>query len=47
MESAHAMNLIICLLNDWGMTLIFMVHLSYYAISLFFYDAMYDITYTP
>ena len=44
-ESAHAWNLIIlCLLIVWGMTFIFMVHLSFYAIPLLIYDVMYDIT---
>ena len=47
-ESAHAWNLIIlCLLIVWGMTFIFMVHLSFYAISLLIYDVMYDITTIP
>ena len=47
-ESAHAWNLIIlCLLIVWGMTFIFMVHLSFYAIPLLIYDVMYDITTTP
>ena len=46
-ESAHASSLIIyCLLNDWRMTFIFMVHLSFYAIPLLIYDVMYDITTT-
>ena len=35
--------LIICL----GMTFIFMVHLSFYAIPLLIYDVMYDITTIP
>ena len=48
MESAHAWNLIIlCLLIAWGITFIFMVHLSFYAISLLIYDVMYDITALP
>ena len=35
LESAHAWNLIIlCLLIAWGMTFIFMAHLSFYAIPL-------------
>ena len=47
-ESAHAWNLIIlCLLIVWGMTFIFMVHLSFYAIPLLIYDIMYDITTIP
>ena len=33
-ESAHAWNLILCLLIVWGTTFIFMVHLSFYAIPL-------------
>ena len=31
----------------WGMTFIFMVHLSFYAIPLLIYDVMYDITRIP
>ena len=47
-ESAHAWNLIIlCLLIVWGMTFIFRVHLSFYAIPLLIYDVMYDITTIP
>ena len=47
-ESAQAWNLIIlCLLIVWGMTFIFMVHLSFYAIPLLIYDVMYDITTIP
>ena len=47
-ESAHAWNLIIlCLLIVWGMTFIFMVNLSFYAIPLLIYDVMYDITTIP
>ena len=47
-ESAHAWNRIIsCLLIDLGMTFIFMVHLSFYAISLLIYDVRYDITTIP
>ena len=47
-ESAHAWNLIIlCLLIVWGMTFIFMVHFSFYAIPLLIYDVMYDITTIP
>ena len=47
-ESAHAWNLIIlCLLFDLVITVIFMVHLSFYAIPLLIYDVMYDITTIP
>ena len=47
-ESAHAWNLIIvCLLIVWGMTLIFMVLLSLYAMPLLIYDVMCDITTIP
>ena len=47
-ESAHAWNLIkLCLVIVWGMTFIFMVHLSFYAIPLLIYDVMYDITTIP
>ena len=47
-ESAHAWNLIIlCLVIVWGMTFIFMVHLSFNAIPLLIYDVMYDITTIP
>ena len=47
-ESAHAWNLILlCLLIVRGMTFIFMVHLSFYAIPLLIYDVMYDITTIP
>ena len=47
-ESAHAWNLIIlCLLIVWGMTFICMVLLSFYAIPLLIYDAMYDTTTIP
>ena len=43
-ESVHAWILIIsCLLIVWGMTFIFMVHLSFYAIPLLIYDVMYDL----
>ena len=31
----------------WGITLIFMVHLSFYAIPLLIYDVMNDITIIP
>ena len=45
LESAHALNLkILCLLIVWGMTFIFMVHLSFYAIPFLIFDVMYDIT---
>ena len=47
-ESAHDWNLIIlCFLIVWGMTFIFMVHLSCYAVPLLIYDVMYDITTIP
>ena len=47
-ESAHAWKWIILrLLIVWGMTFIFMVHLSFYAIPLLIYDVMYDITTIP
>ena len=47
-ESAHAWFLIIlCYLIVWGITLIFMVRLSFYAISLLIYDVMNDITIIP
>ena len=47
-EFAHAWNLIIlCLLIVWGMTFLFMVQLSFYAIPLLIYDVMYDITTIP
>ena len=47
-ESAHAWNLIIlCYLIVWGMTFIFMVYLSFYAIPLLIYDVMNDITIIP
>ena len=47
-ESAHAWNLIIlCLVIVWGMTFIFTVHLSFYAIPLLIYDVIYDITTIP
>ena len=47
-ESAHAWNLIIlCYLIVWGMTFIFMVHLSFYAIPLIIYDVMNNITILP
>ena len=38
---------ILCLLIVWGMTFILMVHFSFYAIPLLFYDVMYDITTIP
>ena len=48
LESAHALNLIIlCLIIVLGITFILMVHLSFYAIPLLIYDAMYDITTIP
>ena len=31
----------------WGMTFVFMVHMSFYAIPLLIYDVMYDITTIP
>ena len=37
----------ILLLIVWGMTFIFMVHLSFNAIPLLIYDGMYDITTIP
>ena len=44
-ESVHAWILIIlCYLIVWGITLIFMVRLSFYAIPLLIYDVMNDIT---
>ena len=44
-ESAHAWILkILSYLIVWGMTLIFMVRLSFYAIPLLIYDVMNDIT---
>ena len=47
-ESAQACNLIILfLVIVWGMTFIFMAHLSFYAIPLLIYDVMYDITTIP
>ena len=47
-ESAHAWNLIIlCLLIAQGITFIFMVYLSFYAIPLLIYDGMYNITFIP
>ena len=47
-ESAHAWILkILCYLIVWGMTLIFMVRLSFYAIPLLIYDVMNDITIIP
>ena len=39
--------IILCLLIAWGMTFIFMVHLSFDAITLLIYDVMYDITTIP
>ena len=44
-ESAHAWILkILCYLIVWGITLIFMVRLSFYAIPLLIYDVMNNIT---
>ena len=44
-ESAHARVLkILCYLIVWGITLIFMVRLSFYAIPLLIYDVMNDIS---
>ena len=34
-------------INSLGMTFIFMVHLSFYAIPLLIYEVMYDITTIP
>ena len=48
MESAHAWILkILCYLIVWGITLIFMVHLSFYAIPLLIYGVMNDISIIP
>ena len=48
LESAHAWNMIIlCYLIVWGINLISMVHLSFYAIPLLIYDVMNDITIIP
>ena len=47
-QSAHAWILkILCYLIVWGITLIFMVRLSFYAIPLLIYDVMNDITIIP
>ena len=47
-ESAHAWILkILCYLIVWGITLIFMVCLSFNAIPLLIYDVMNDITIIP
>ena len=47
-ESAHAWILIIlCYFIVWGITLIFMARLSFYAIPLLIYDVMNDITIIP
>ena len=47
-ESAHALIVkILCYLNVWGITLIFMMRLSFYAIPLLIYDVMNDITILP
>ena len=37
----------IMLINCLGMTFIFLVHLSFYAISFLIYDVMYNVTTTP
>ena len=48
MESAHAWILIILFyLIVWGLTLIFMVRLSFYTNPLLIYDVMNDITIIP
>ena len=47
-ESAHSWILIIlCYLIVWGITLICIVRLSFYAIPLLIYDVMNDITIIP
>ena len=47
-ESAHAWILkILCYLIVWGITLLFMVLLNFYAIPLLIYDVMNDITIIP
>ena len=47
-ESAHAWIFkILCYLIVWGITLIFMVRLSFYAIPWLIYDLMNDITIIP
>ena len=47
-ESAHAWILkILCYLIVWGITLIFEMHLRFYAIPLLIYDVMNYITITP
>ena len=47
-ESAHAWILkILCYLIVWGITLIFKVRLSFYAIPLLIYDVTNDITIIP
>ena len=47
-ESAHVWILkILCYLIVWGITLIFMVRLSFYAIPLLIYDVMNDIIIIP
>ena len=38
---------LLCLFKAWGLTLIFMVHLIFYAIPLLSNDVMYDITTIP
>ena len=48
LESAYAWILkILCYLLVWGITLVFMVRLSFYAIPLLIYDVMNDITIIP
>ena len=47
-ESAHAWILkILCYLIVWGITLIFLVRFSFYAIPLLIYNVMNDITIIP
>ena len=47
-ESAHAWILkILCYLIVWGITVIFMVRLKFYAVPLLIYDVMNDITIIP
>ena len=47
-ESAHAWILkVLCYFIVWGIILIFMVHLSFYATPLLIYDVMNDITIIP
>ena len=47
LESAHAWILILSYLIVWGLSLKFMVRLSFYAILLLIYDVMNDITIIP